>query len=50
MVIRNQSDKIASGYAQVSRANIKASQNDFEKYIYINTSRKMTSIWIMLFG
>ena len=34
MVIRNQSDKIASGYAQVSRANIKASQNDFEKYVY----------------
>jgi hypothetical protein len=34
MVIRNQSDKIASNYAQVSRTNIKASQNDFEKYVY----------------
>jgi hypothetical protein len=33
MVIRNQFDKIASSYAQVSRTNIKASQDDFEKYV-----------------
>lgn len=34
MIIRNQSDKIVSGYAQVSDTNIKASQNDFEKYLH----------------
>ena len=31
MVIRNQSYKIVSSNAQVSRTNIKASQNHFEK-------------------
>jgi hypothetical protein len=34
MAIRNQFDKIAPSSAQVSRTNVKASQNNFEKYVY----------------
>ena len=33
MVIRNQFDKIASGYAQLSYYNMKASQDNFEKQV-----------------
>ena len=38
MVIRNQSYKIVSSYAQVSRTNIKASQNDLRN-VYVNIKK-----------
>ena len=50
MIIRNQFNKIASGYAQVSNQNMKASQADFKRHIKAfidkNNQHLMYDIWV----
>jgi hypothetical protein len=50
IIIRNQFDKIASEYAQVSYTNIKASQSDFEKqvstHIQKNGQHLNYAVWV----